>query len=316
MILDRPFCIRRTGDDRPVSGLFAFVIRMSGWHQAGLLALALFLACLSALPLELQRRIVDGAIANSDMDLLLFLVAIYCAVVLLSGAVKLCLRLYEGWLAESAIRYCRCHLAGLYDKGSAAKSDEPGSAVSIIRAEIEQVGGFVGNGLSEPAGHVATMLVVLGYMIVVEPFIALCSAAFLLPQALLTPLMQRRVNTLTEKRISTLRKLSTVLTEADVPGLDTDELNRQAGILFRNRMRIFLWKFAGKALINFINALAPIAVLLTGGWMVIRGETELGVVVAFTSGFSQLADPLRAIIAYYRVASQTRVKHDKIAEWM
>ena len=316
MILDRPSDIRKTGDDRPVSGLFAFVIRMSGWHQAGVLALALCLAGLSALPLELQRRIVDGAIANSDMELLLLLVAIYCGVVLLNGAVKLCLRLYEGWLAESAVLYCRSHLAGLYDNEADDDSDDPGSAVSIIRAEIEQVGGFVGNGLSDPAGHVATMLAVLGYMIVVEPFIALCSAAFLLPQVLLTPLLQRRVNLLTEKRISGLRKLSTVLTAADPPGIDTQRLDRQSLILFRNRMRIFLWKFAGKAVINFINALAPIAVLLTGGWMVIRGETELGVVVAFTTGFTRLADPMRAMIAYYRLASQTRVKHDKIAEWM
>lgn len=316
MILDKPSDIRRTGDDRPANGLFAYVIRMSGWHQAGVLALALCLAGLSALPLELQRRIVDDAIAGSNLTLLFSLVAIYCCVVLVTGMLKLCLRLYEGWLSESAIRYCRSHLAGLYDKETGEKSDDPGSAVSIIRAEIEQVGGFVGNGLSDPAGHVATMIAVLGYMIVVEPFIALCSMAFLLPQVLITPLLQRRVNNLTARRISGLRRLSTVLTTTDPPGLDIRKLDRQSLVLFRNRMRIFLWKFAGKAVINFINALAPIAVLLTGGWMVIRGETELGVVVAFTTGFTQLADPMRAMIAYYRLASQTRVKHDKIAEWM
>jgi hypothetical protein len=46
------------------------------------------------------------------------------------------------------------------------------------------------------------------------------------------------------------------------------------------------------------------------------GQTSIGVVVAFISGFDRLADPLRQLIAFYRLATQSRVRHDAIASWM
>jgi hypothetical protein len=39
-------------------------------------------------------------------------------------------------------------------------------------------------------------------------------------------------------------------------------------------------------------------------------------VVAFISGFDRLADPLRQLITFYRLATQSRVRHDAIASWM
>jgi hypothetical protein len=38
--------------------------------------------------------------------------------------------------------------------------------------------------------------------------------------------------------------------------------------------------------------------------------------VAFISGFERLADPLRELIAFYRLAAQSRVRHEAIARWM
>jgi ABC-type bacteriocin/lantibiotic exporter with double-glycine peptidase domain len=50
--------------------------------------------------------------------------------------------------------------------------------------------------------------------------------------------------------------------------------------------------------------------------MVIQGETTIGVVVAFISGFERLAASLHELIAYYRIAAQANVQHRMIARWM
>jgi ABC-type bacteriocin/lantibiotic exporter with double-glycine peptidase domain len=50
--------------------------------------------------------------------------------------------------------------------------------------------------------------------------------------------------------------------------------------------------------------------------MVIQGETTVGVIVAFISGFDRLSAPLRELVNYYRVAAQAAVQHRMIARWM
>ena len=65
-----------------------------------------------------------------------------------------------------------------------------------------------------------------------------------------------------------------------------------------------------------LNALAPICVLVGGGYLVIQGETSVGIIVAFISGFDRMSSPMRELLSYYRVASQAAVQHRLIAKWM
>jgi len=313
LFLNKPREIPTTGDDRPAGSLFAFVWRMSGWHQIATSMLALMVSGLTVVPLELQRRIIDDALADRDAVLLGWLCAAYLAVVLANGAIKLLLRLYQGWLTESVILYCRNHLTRLHEEGSAG--DDDGTAVSVATSEIEAVGGFVGTGVSDPVSQIGILVAIGGYMIVVEPMIALVSVFFLGPQVLLMPLIQRRLNALVEKRVTYLRGISDRIAGGDERG-EGPSFRRRMLAIYRNRIAYYIWKFSGKAAMNLLNALAPLMVLAFGGWMVVQGETEIGVIVAFISGFERMADPLRELIAYYRLYAQTSVKHDLIAGWM
>ena len=112
----RPVRIRRTGDDTPARSLYGYVWRMSGWHQAWLSLLAALVAGLSMAPLELQRRIVNNAIGGENLELLVLLAAVYLAVVLLQTGLKYLLRVGQGRVSESAIRYTRRHLFGIHQR--------------------------------------------------------------------------------------------------------------------------------------------------------------------------------------------------------
>ena len=163
------------------------------------------------------------------------------------------------------------------------------------------------------------MLVALfGYMLVVEPLIAGISLCFFLPQVLTVPWIQKHMNRLIDRRISMLRDLGDLVADDDPSHCDAEpeELKPSLSKIYRNRMRFYLWKFAGKAIVNLLNALAPLSVLVVGGYMVIEDATTIGVVVAFITGFERMAGPMTELIAYYRIAQQMRVKHDKIAGWI
>jgi ABC-type multidrug transport system fused ATPase/permease subunit len=314
----RPAKIARTGDDTPARSLYGYVWRMSGWHQAWLSALAVLVAVLSMAPLELQRRSVNNAVGDADLHLLVLLGAAYLAVLILQAGLKYLLRVGQGWLGESAIRYTRKHLLGLHRRPDGERSDASGRAVAIIGDEVERLGGFVGEAVAEPLVSGGMVLAILGYMLVVEPLLATACLAFFVPQVIAVPTIQRVVNRLMEKRIGLLRDFGDQVAEA---GADDDENvsaaeNAKLNAIYRNRIRIYLWKFASKSLVNFFNGLAPVAALLIGGYLVILGQTSIGVVVAFISGFDRLADPLRQLIAFYRLAAQSRVRHDAIAGWM
>lgn len=320
--LIRPRRIPRSGDDTPAGSLLRYVWRMSGWHQPAICLLAVVTAALTAVPLELQRRIVDHVIANENLNLLWLFAGLYLLVLLVQGLTKYALRMYQGWLSESAIRYNRAHLARIYDcrqaDGAPQEDGEAGQAVSVIGQEVDKLGGFVGEGLSQPVSNLAMLLAVGGYMIVVEPLVALISLVFIVPQILLVPLVQNRINRLVAARVRLMRSLGDSLTALpeDDGGIREGELPRELDGIYDNRLRTFLLKFGLKAINNLLSALAPLSVLLIGGIMVIQGETTVGVVVAFISGFDRLSAPLRELIAYYRVAAQASVQHRMIARWM
>src|SRR3546814_11585960 len=68
--LFRPRRIPRTGDDSPAGSLFRYLWRMSGRHQLWICLLAIVVAALTAVPLELQRRLVDEVIKDREKALL------------------------------------------------------------------------------------------------------------------------------------------------------------------------------------------------------------------------------------------------------
>lgn len=315
MFLSRPKRIDRTGDDRPAPNLAAFMWRMSGWYQLPACVLALLISGLTVVPLELQRRIVDNALAEGNAELLLTLALAYLGVITLNAVVKFALRIYQGWLSESAIAYCRRHIIDLHGRETAGEG-QSGTAVSIVNNELEAIGGFVGDGISDPLAQVGVLVAIALYMVAVEPMIALVSVAFLVPQIVMIPLIQRKLNALVDKRVDLIRSLSEDVAEQSEDEDDQRRTEHDIRRVFGNRMRFFFWKFLGKVVLNFLNAAAPLMVLGFGGWMVVQGETEVGVIVAFISGFNRMAEPLRDLINYYRTYAQTDVKHDKVARWM
>lgn len=308
-----PQDIPRTGDDTPAVSVWGYLVRMSGWHQVWACVLAVIVAVLNLVPIELQRRMVDDAVMNDDGGLLVTLGLVYLAVVLLHQSLKFGLRVYQGWMAESATLYTRRHLLGLYERGQISPQQDSGSAVAVITTEADKLGGFVGEAPSQAASNLAILLGVIGYMLVVAPQIAVLSIALLIPQIILTPVVQSKLNELIAAQVVLLRNLGDWIS-ADAR--NSDDVEVRVRRIYRNRIQLFIWKYALKSVLNTLNLLAPLIVLVWGGWLVLKGETTVGVLVAFISALNRISDPIRQLITFYRNAAKANVHHDMIARWM
>lgn len=295
---------RYTSADLQPRSVFAFSWRESGKHQPWLCLLAALIFPLTMVPLELQRRIIDQAIGQQNLDLLLWLGAIYLGTVILQGGLKYLLRVYRGRVSERATLHLRRAVHGQAGRG------EEGERVSIVASEVERVGGFVGESLSEPILQGGILVAVLGYMLVVEPTIALVSLCFFLPQILLVPLIQRFVNRRAVRKVELVRELGDHI----VGSASRDDYEGTARRVYGVRMSYYRLKFLSKLLTNLMNHLAPLSVLMVGGYLVMNGETTVGTIVAFISGFERMADPSRQLIAFYRLASESQAQYRLIAE--
>lgn len=312
------------------TSLFVLIWRHSGVRQVALVALSAAIVPLGLVPIELQRRIIDDAIGAANLDLLFLLCGVYLAAVLLQGGLKYAMNMLRGRVSEAMARDMRHAVlaASAAQTDAAAGSDDSGKPpvgtdVTVLTAEVEPIGNFTGGAYSIPIVEAGTLLATFTYMAVVEPLLAAVALGLFMPQAAIVPVIQSAINRHSQRRIETMRALGDKVVDPDEDTADEAADNpesRMAALvdrLFVIRLSIYRIKFRFKFLMNVIDHIAVIGVLFAGGWLVIEGDTEVGTVVAFLSGLQRLRAPWRDLVAYYRSASDARVKygliHDVVA---
>ncbi|MBL8690085.1 MAG: hypothetical protein JNL04_13335 [Rhodospirillaceae bacterium] len=297
--------------------LFAFILKTTGRHQVFLFILTVVVFLLELVPLEIQRRVVNDLAEKRDWNLVLLLAAAYAGTALFHGLIKLGLNVYRSWVGESATRDLRRRAHSLCGTpvGKEALPEESGVQVSMVVAEVEPIGGFVGASVSEPLLQLGILVTVVGYMVYLEPWLGAVTFAIFLPHVFVVPLIQRVINRRTHKRVEVLREVSAGIVAA---GTKDGELARNGrGLIqkvFLLNMGIFKLKFSMSFIMNLTHHLQIAAALLLGGWLVIDGKVEVGTVVAFISSIGRLNDPWRDLVNYFRDLSTTRVKYRLVAD--
>ena len=304
------------GETHLPRGLFGYVWHASGRHQIALCVLSAVVFLLSAVPLELQRRIVNDAIGRGATGAILGLALAYAGVALAEGLIKLSLNVYRGWVSERAVLHLRRDI-GAYTGHAAAARDRAraeGVEISMMLSEAEPIGGFVGISLSEPLLQVGILLSVFGYLAWLEPWMAVLSLAVFSPQLVFVPLMQRAINVRAGERIRTLREVS-----GGIVGADAAAMERQREHLhhvFRLNMGIFKLKFSMNFLMNFMHHLGVALALGVGGWLAVQGRLEVGTVVAFVSGLAKVNDPWGDVVNWFRELTVVQMRYRLVSEGM
>lgn len=293
--------------------LSGYIWKVSGRHQAALVPLSIAVFLLGTVPLELQRRIVNDAIARGAGASIVWLAIAYAALALCEGAVKLCLNVYRGWVSESTIYSLRRSI-GTLSAGAALTEDRAlaeGVEISMILSEAEPIGGFVGVSISEPLLQGGLLLSVFGYLFFLEPWMALLSLGLFSPQLVFVPLLQRAIIARGAERIRTLREIS-----GDIVAEQAEAAARKENIrhVFSLGMGIYKLKFSMNFLMNLLHHAGVAAALGVGGWLAVQGRIEVGTVVAFVSGLGRVNDPWGDLVNWFREATAVGMRYRLVAE--
>jgi ABC-type bacteriocin/lantibiotic exporter with double-glycine peptidase domain len=292
--------------------VYRYVFSTSALHQLALLALTASLALLEVAPLELQRRIVNDLVKHRPYSWVVGLCAVYAGVIIVQGSTKLAVNIYRGWVGEQAKRDLRHRVHTVIETPPAASpaAEAQGIVISMIVAEVEPIGGFVGESVSEPLLQGGIMASVLAYLIHIDLWMAFAAIGLFVPQLIFVPLLQSAVNRRTGARIQVLRQLGIAMIDRD----DDAEDERRIDQAFALDMGIFKIKFTMNFLMNLCNHLQRVSALLIGGWWVYTSRLEIGGVVAFISGIGRLNDPWGDLVNYFRDLNVTQVKYRLLAD--
>jgi ABC-type bacteriocin/lantibiotic exporter with double-glycine peptidase domain len=300
-------------------GLYQFIWRLTSRDQALLSALTLLVIPLSALPLELQRRMMNEAIGQQNARLLIVLAVMWIVVLLVQGGLKYLINLRRGLVVEKVARELRrrVHRVALHGAGSQATSEHTnaGLLVSMVAAEAENVAGFVAESISVPLLQAGTIVAVLGYLIWVQPLIAALSLLLYLPELIIVPWQQRTINRLGRLHTLVVRRLGILLVreEMAVPGGVLAKMSEAlVERAFRARLASYRIKYGLTFLGNLLDALGPLAVLGFGGWLVTQGQTSVGALLVFITGFQKVGDPLDQLMTFYRTTQNAVVTYGLI----
>jgi ABC-type bacteriocin/lantibiotic exporter with double-glycine peptidase domain len=297
-------------DPHLANTLVGFIVKTSARHQLCLAAITLLLCLVITLPLELQRRIVNDALQRRDLGTIGWLAVAYFVAAVAQRSIKLAMSVYRGWVGESATRHLRAMVLGSEREGGDRDHDSrKGVDISIVLAEADPIGSFVGASVSEPLLQFGALLSLLVYMACLHPWMALIALGALAPQTLFVPIMQNAINRRAKERILTLRAVSTALNRG-LRGVDT--LQRQlerADHVFGLNMGIYKLKYFMNFLMNSSVHLSMASTLALGGYFVSIGEIDAGSVVACAAGLSRISDPWGDFIDWFRDLRVTQARY-------
>ena len=314
--------------------VWKFITRHSLRSQLLLLLLTLVSFPFLYLSLELPKIIINDAIDGTgfprqffgveldQIPYLMVLCVIFLIMVLLNGGLKFANNVYRGTVGERMLRRLRYQLYQhvLRFPLPQFRRMSQGELVSMITAETEPLGGYIGDSVALPAFQGGTLLTLLAFMFIQDPALGLAAVALYPIQIYLIPKLQKKVNALKAERTRRVRKLSERIGEVvggikevhthDTSQFELAEFSSRVGEIFHIRYRIYLGKFFIKFINNFIAQVTPFFFFSIGGWLVIRGDITFGALVAVLAAYKDLSSPWKELLNFYQIKEDARIKYE------
>jgi len=318
--------------------IFRFVLKYSRREQIILLVFTAMAFPFLYLSLDLPKTIINEAIGGRDfpkvilgyeleqIPFLLVLCGIFLCLVFINGGFKYFINVYRGVVGERMLRRLRYLL---FDRVlrfplPQFRKTSQGELVSMITAETEPLGGFIGDSIALPAFQGGTLLTILIFMFIQDWVLGLAAISLYPVQTYVIPKLQRRVNQLRKERIVRVRKLSERIGEVvggireihahDTSQYELADFSERVGEIYVLRYQAYKLKFFIKFINNFLAQVTPFFFYSIGGYLVIQGELSFGALVAVLAAYKDLSDPWKELLNYYQIKEDARVKYDLLVE--
>jgi putative ABC transport system ATP-binding protein len=272
-----------------------------------------------------EWHLFDGFVLER-MHYLLALALAFLALIVANGLLKYQINTMKGWMGERMLRRLRYALFDHILRFPLARFRRVKSAelATMIKDEVEPLGGFVGEALITPlmlGGQALTALLFILYQHVYLGMIALGMVAV---QAVIIPKMRRRLLTLAKQRQLTARQLAGRIAEVsdgvvEIHAHDTSNYERadiaaRLGRMFRIRFEFYQRKFLIKFVNNFLSQVTPFLFYSVGGYLVIVGKLDIGALVAVIAAYKDLPTPVKELIDWDQQRLDVQIKYTQVME--
>lgn len=313
-------------DEVVPTGIYGFVYKHSRISQGILLIGGVLSLPLLYASLELPKNIINKAIDAeehmthmfglhlSQLDHLYMLCLFYLLVIIANGLMKYAINIYRGKVSENMLLILRMSIfKGWCSKNSETRSTE---IIPMVSQEVEPVGGFVGEAIATPVLQGGSFVTIVFFMFVQNPILGAAAITLIPIQILVIPAFQRRLNSLTRARLSTMRKIGGIIGDYDVKDANNSHVSNSVNEYFNDlqstRLEFHKTKFMMKFTNNLLIALTPFTFYSIGGYLVINGQLSLGALIAVLSAYRDLSSPLRELFRYYQTKEDVRVRYREL----
>lgn len=259
-------------------------------------------------------------------QMLMALSLVFLLLVIINGLFKLYINTYKGRLGERMLRRIRFELIDRVLRFPPAQFKRVKSAeiATMIKDEVEPMGGFTGDAFVQPALLGGQALTALVFIIMQNFWLGMIAAAIVAVQGVVIPRMRKRLLELGRQRQLTARELSGRVGEivdgiGTIHGNDTSNFERadiaaRLGLIFSIRYDLYQWKFLVKFINNFLAQVTPFLFYSIGGFLALQGRLDIGQLVAVINAYKDLPGPLKELIDWDQARQDVQVKYAQVVE--
>jgi ABC-type multidrug transport system fused ATPase/permease subunit len=290
-----------------------------------LTGIALVVATAAGLaPPYLAGKAIDSGILAHDLGALNLIVGIFVLSAIVYWGASYTQTYLVGWVGQRALQDLReqiyTHLqtmsTGFFTR------NRPGVLISRLTNDVEALDALVTDGVVTLVSSTLTLLGVVGIMLALDPKLALIifvtfpllaigSVAFRIASTGAYRLTREKIANITAYLQETLSGVRVVRSFAQEPR----HLERMSVLNEENRAANMTTVYLNAAYfpaVELLSAIGTAVILLYGGYRAIRGDVEIGVLVAFVGYLNAFFDPIQQISQLYTTYQQGMAALDKI----
>ena len=246
--------------------------------------------------------------------------------VIINGMFKFYINTYKGRLGERMLRRLRYELVDrvLRFPPSQFKRVKAAEVATMVKDEVEPLGGFIGDAFVQPALLGGQALTALIFILVQNVWLGVIAGGIVGVQGVLIPKLRRRQIELGRQRQLTARELAGRVGEIvdgisavhvhDTSNYERAEISARLGRIFKIRYDLYQYKFFVKFLNNFLAQLTPFLFYAVGGYFALKGRLDIGQLVAVIAAYKDLPTPIKELIDWDQQRLDVQVKFAQVVE--
>ena len=294
-------------------------------RQVGLMLVALVAATVAGLaPPYLAGRAIDDGINAGDAGALTVIVAIFLVSALLYWGATYAQTYLVGWVGQRALQDLRERIYSHLQAMSIGffTRRKPGVLISRLTNDVQALDSLVTDGVVTLISSTLTLVGVVAILLLLDvslalvtfltfPLLAVASVIFRIASAGAYRATREKIANITAYLQETLSGVRVVRSFGQEPRhiARMSELNEENRLA---NMRTVYLNASYFPSVELLSAIGTAVILLYGGYQVIEGNVQVGILVAFVGYLNQFFDPIQQISQLYTTYQQGMAALDKI----